>query len=303
MDFLDKRLLVVSGKGGVGKSTVSLALGMAAARGGKRTLVCEVSSQERASRVFGRADIGFSETEIDDNLWAFSIDPEEALREYVLLQIRVKAARDVLFRSKVFTYLADATPGLREMVTMGKVWELAQLDRKVKRARPYDLVIVDAPATGHGVGLLKAPKTFADIARVGPIASQGMQMHGMLTDHAHTGAVLVSLPEEMPVNETGMLERELTSDVGIAVDRVYLNGLYPERFSAAEGTKLEKALATDDAPAAVRAGVFEHRRRETQTEQLDRLRHRAHAPVHTLPFIFQRELGITALQRLSAELA
>ena len=108
-----------------------------------------------------------------ENLWAISIDPDEAMREYVLLQLKVRAMRDLLFRSKIFNYLAAATPGLRELVTIGKIWELALDERKVKKGRNYDLVIVDAPATGHGVGFLQTPRTFANVARVGPIALTG----------------------------------------------------------------------------------------------------------------------------------
>ena len=167
-ELLDKRLVFVTGKGGVGKSTISIALGLAAASRGKRTIVCEVGGQETASRVFRRAEIGFHEVEVADNLWAISIDPDHSLREYLLLQLKVRAMRDMLVRSRIFNYLAAATPGLKELVTIGKIWELAQPDRRVKKARDYDLVIVDAPATGHGIGFLQTPRTFAGIARVGP---------------------------------------------------------------------------------------------------------------------------------------
>src|SRR5262249_34457070 len=164
------------------------------------------------------------------------------MREYVLLQLKVKAARDMLFRSKLFNYLAAATPGLKELVTIGKIWELAQgEDRKVKKGRTYDTVIVDAPATGHGVGFLQTPRTFAGIARVGPIHSQAKTLDAFITDHAQTGVAIVSLPEEMPVNESASLEKTLSGEVGVAVDQVYLNGLYPERFDSGEAKTLERA--------------------------------------------------------------
>src|SRR6187397_2529520 len=143
--LFDKRLVFVTGKGGVGKSTISIALGLAAAQQGKRTIVCEVASQENASRVFKKGEVGFNEVKVAENLWAISIDPDESLREYLLLQLKVRAMRDLLMKSRLFNYLAAATPGLKEMVTIGKVWELAQANRKVKKAREYDLVIVDAP--------------------------------------------------------------------------------------------------------------------------------------------------------------
>jgi anion-transporting ArsA/GET3 family ATPase len=130
-DVLDKRLIFVTGKGGVGKSTVSAALGVAAARRGKRTIICEVAQQERMSSVFHREGVGYRETEIGEDLYAFSIDPQRALEEYLLMQIRIKPVYDLMFKNRIFTYFAAATPGLRELVTVGKIWELAQLDRRV----------------------------------------------------------------------------------------------------------------------------------------------------------------------------
>src|SRR3954462_9768144 len=238
-ELLDKRLVFVTGKGGVGKSTISVALGLAAAARGKRAIVCEIGGQETASRVFRRAEVGLHEVEVSNNLWAISIDPDHSLREYLLLQLKVRAMRDLLVRSRIFNYLAAATPGLRELVTIGKIWEVALPDRKVKKGREYDLVIVDAPATGHGVAFLQTPRTFANVARVGPIKAQAEALETFLVNHRKTGVAIVALPEEMPMNETASLERTLTEEVGVAVDRVYMNALYPERFSAEEAEHLE----------------------------------------------------------------
>src|ERR671930_1307854 len=238
-ELLDKRLVIVTGKGGVGKSTVALALGLAAAQQGRRTIVCEVSSTEHISHLFHRAEIGFHEVEMAENLWAISIDPDEAMKEYVLMQLRVRAMRDLLFRSRIFTYLAAATPGLRELVTIGKIWEVAQPDRKIKKGRKYDLVIVDAPATGHGVAFLQTPRTFANVARVGPIKAQAVALETLIVNHRRTGVAIVSSPEEMSVNETAALEQTLTEEIGVAVDRVYMNALYPERFSKEETERME----------------------------------------------------------------
>ncbi|HEU4736073.1 MAG TPA: ArsA-related P-loop ATPase, partial [Solirubrobacterales bacterium] len=303
-DLLDKRLVFVPGKGGVGKTTVAVALGLRAAAAGKRTIVCEVSSQENASRMFDHTEVGFHEVELEENLWSISIDPDESMREYVLLQLKVRAMRDMLFRSRIFNYLAAATPGLKELVTIGKIWELAQPDRKVKSGRKYDLVIVDAPATGHGIGFLQTPRTFAAIARVGPIHSQAQQLDRLITDREHTGVAIVALPEEMPVNESATLERDLLEDVGVAVDRVYMNGLYPERFSNEEAEQLAQLTADPDAGlrAAVRAGLSEHNRARSQRAQLARLRRRVQAPVKSLPFLFEPELGIEGARQLAKRL-
>jgi anion-transporting ArsA/GET3 family ATPase len=295
--------VIVTGKGGVGKSTVALALSLAGARRGKRTILCEVSSQEQFSRVFHRAEVGFHEVEMADNLWGISIDPDESMKEYLLIQLRVKAMRDLLVNSRIFSYLAAATPGLRELVTFGKVWELAQPNRKVKGALEYDLVVVDAPATGHGVGFLQTPRTFAAVARVGPIRSQAETLDAYITNHRKTGVAIVALPEEMPVNESAFLEQQLTEEVGASVDRILMNGLYPERFSAEEVERLEPLAAEQDglAAAACRAAVRQSRRAATQREQLARLEEMTSAPLSTLPFIFEPELGLEQIRRLAEQ--
>jgi anion-transporting ArsA/GET3 family ATPase len=304
-DLLDKRFVIVTGKGGVGKSTVAVALGMAAAEAGRQTIVCEVSAQEGLSRTFHRGEVGFNEVQMADNLWAISIDPDESMREYVLLQLKVRAARDLLFRSKIFNYLAAATPGLKELVTIGKLWELSQPNRKVKNARAYDLVIVDAPATGHGVGFLQTPRTFANVARVGPIAAQAETLDAFITDQKRTGVAIVSLPEEMPVNETAMLEHDLTQKVGASVDRIFLNGLYPDRFDDADAERIESVAdgAEGEVRAALTEALSERRRARCQAEQVARLDELTKAPVTTLPFLFKPELGVEGIRELSKEVA
>jgi anion-transporting ArsA/GET3 family ATPase len=304
-DPFDKRLVIVTGKGGVGKSTVALAMAVAASRSGKRTILCEVAAQERLSRVFHRAEIGFHEVEMSENLWAISIDPDESMREYLLIQLKVRAMRDLLVRSRIFSYLAAATPGLKELVTIGKIWELAQPERRVKGGRQYDLVVVDAPATGHGVGFLQTPRTFANIARVGPIRSQAETLDKFIRNQRKTGVQIICAPEEMPVNETATLERDLTGEVGVAVDRIVMNGMYPELFSDDEADRLAGVAEDSDGVvrAACRTAVRECRRGRSQREQLARLEELTQAPVTTLPFLFEPELGVEQVGVLAEGLA
>lgn len=300
-DLLDKKLLFVTGKGGVGKSTAALALGLAGVKRGKRTIVCEVASQENVSRVFRRAQVGFNEVELSPGLWGISIDPDESMREYLLLQLKVKAMRDLLVRSKLFLYLAQAAPGLKELVTIGKIWELTLAERKVKGTDPYDLVVVDAPATGHGVGFLQTPRTFAEIAKVGPIHSQAATLDALVTDHDQTGAVIVALPEEMPVNETASLEAQLLDDVGVAVDGILMNALYPARFDSDEAKALSGMLEGTEGPAraALLAALSEHRRVDNQQRQLNRLNEMVRTPVKELPFIFKPQLDLGDFNELA----
>ncbi|HZO58970.1 MAG TPA: ArsA-related P-loop ATPase [Solirubrobacterales bacterium] len=307
--LFDKRLIFVTGKGGVGKSTVAAALGVAAARQGKRTIVCEVAQQERMSYVFHREGVGYRETEIGEDLYAFSIDPQHALEEYLQMQIRIKPVYDLMFKNRIFTYFAAATPGLRELVTVGKIWELAQLDRRVKKGSKYDLVIVDAPATGHGLGLLRTPKTFGDIARVGPIKRQADTIFEFITDTSLTSVVAVAWPEEMPVNETVDLQRNLDRDLGLPLDLVLMNGIYPELFTDAEAAVL-RDHAEQDANgngdpagtarrAAVRAALSEHRRAGANTEQLERLAEGTGQDPVELPFLFRPQLDMEAVEELA----
>src|SRR5947209_3652461 len=235
-DLLDRRLVFATGKGGVGKSTVATALGLLAARGGRRTIVAELSGQERVQRAFDRDVEPFAEAELAPGLFTISIDPQHAMAEY--LHLRVGALGGVLASSRLFGAFAMATPGMRELLSIGKVWELAQFERRSRGCDPYDLVIVDAPATGHGVGILRTPRTFAEIARVGPIARQGATIASTIADPQFTAIVAVTTAEEMPVNET-LAAAQAIGDEGLTLSGVIVQPLYPTRFDAAEAARLE----------------------------------------------------------------
>ncbi len=226
------------------------------------------------------------------------------MREYLELQLPVRAMGDLLYRSKIFSYLAAATPGLKEMVTIGKIWELAQPQRKTRSAEPYDLVIVDAPATGHGIGLMQSPKTFAEIARVGPMATQATTINKTITNPKKAGVLIVALPEEMPVNESASLEAELIDSIGISVDRLYMNGLYPERFEPAEVETIGDALPDSEGAVATALGaaIDESRRAHSHREQLARLQELARTDVDELPFFFTPRLGVAELDLLATEM-
>ncbi|HEV2075532.1 MAG TPA: ArsA family ATPase [Thermoleophilaceae bacterium] len=313
IDILDKRLLFVMGKGGVGRSTVALAIGLLAARRGRRVIICEVAQQKRMSRVFRRQGVGSEETELVPGLSAISIEPQRAMEEYLRHQVGNRALFRLLFENRIFQYLAAAAPGVRELVTMGKIWELAQLERPwTARSTRYDLVVVDSPATGHGLGILRVARTMREVARVGPIRRQADRIDRFVHDRRQTGIVAVSLPEEMPVTETLEFRERLAGELDMEVDAVVVNGVHPERFSADDAralaeTQTRSAAEVGDgepdspAHAAIRAALAEHGRSRAQRSQVQRLRRGVGGGV-TLPYLFAPELDLEAVEGLSREL-
>ena len=244
----------------------------------------------------GREGVGYEETEIADHLNAISLDQQHTLEEWVTYQLPSRTLASLLYRNGIFQHLTSAAPGMKELVTIGKIWELAQLHRKSKDGRPYDFVVVDSPATGHGLGMLRAPRTFADIARVGPIRHQADRIHDFIVSDK-TGVLAVALPEEMPVNETLEYSEEVAEFRG-GLDAVVVNGLYPERFTDDEIQSLN-----GHAGPAVRAALTEHRRYLGQREELERLKGGVgDVLLALLPFLFAPELDLAEVERLSHQL-
>jgi anion-transporting ArsA/GET3 family ATPase len=217
-----------------------------------------------------------------------TVDVHHALTEWLATQLPRRLA-DLLMRSGAFASLVGAAPGGAELIAMTKLWELVQRRRWNPRAKPYDLVIVDAPASGHGAALLRAPRTFAEIARVGPIGTQAREVADFLKKDA--GFVIVTMAAELPVSETLQLQQQLPD-----VDLVVANAVLPRRFAAADVAKLR--AAGNGGPAA--ASVAHAGRVRAQQSQLARLRRGARGPVATLPWMLDVEPDELA-SRLIAE--
>jgi anion-transporting ArsA/GET3 family ATPase len=232
--LLDRKLLVITGKGGAGKTTISAAIGVLAASRGLRTIVVEVGEQGRLPGLFGRAarDPGV-ETQLEERLSSISIDPDRALLEW-LQSVGGRVSGRMLASSSTFQYFAAAAPGAKELVSMVKVWELTQGERWRRRAAGYDLVVLDAPATGHALGMLRSPWTFGAIARVGPIAGQSERVRELLQDPALSSYLVVAQGTEMAVTETLELRDGLHRQLQRDLHAVIVNGLLPQRFTGAE---------------------------------------------------------------------
>jgi anion-transporting ArsA/GET3 family ATPase len=306
--LLDRPLVFVTGKGGVGKSTVAAALGLIAARHGRRTIVAELARRDDVTRALGGAGEVFEEVEIAPGLFTISIDPEMAMEEYLVDQLPARRLAERLGSSRTFAYLAAATPGLRELLAMGKVWELAQPRRRTPGAQPYDLVVVDAPATGHGVAFLTAARTFATAAGVGPVARQARTIHGMLIDRTRTAVVAVARPAEASAVETLALRETLREELGHDIEQLVVNAVDPRRFGRDDAQRIAAALTgahangPEVARAALRAAHTAHVRARAQQAQMAPLRRAWGRTPVSLPHLFCAVLGGAELEQLAATL-
>jgi|SRR6185437_3614981 len=250
----DRELVVVSGKGGAGKSTLAAALALLAADRGLRTIVVEVGEQNRLRTLFGVDGAEASvETQLQDRLWSLSIDPDRALLEW-LQSLGGRVSGRVLASSSTFQYFAAAAPGAKELVSMVKIWELTQGKRWRGRTHGYDLVVLDAPATGHALGMLDSPRTFGAIARVGPIAAQAERLRQLLQDPTRTDYLAVAHASELAVTETLELQRRLGEQLGRGLRAVVVNGTLPQRFNPAELRQLSSLAARAELAALASGG-------------------------------------------------
>jgi len=291
-----KRLLIVSGKGGVGKSTTAAALGLATAARGLRTIVAEVAGRNDAASLLGLTAAGSQETRVSSNLHHVTIDRRTALDEYLREEVPGPFPAAILTRSRAFQGFVDAAPGLQELLTIGKVWELTQDPRRRKNAQPYDVVVLDGPATGQLLALLQAPRTFVSIARAGPVARQGTAIERMLRDPDQTGVVIVATPEQMAVTETLELRAALSEALAVDLDAVVVNRAFPTRFSSAEARALGEVA--DD--PAIRSARWLYGRARAQQAQVARLRRGlSGVPRVTLPYLFSETFDRGCVGRLA----
>jgi anion-transporting ArsA/GET3 family ATPase len=227
VDLLDRRLLFVTGKGGVGKTTVAAALAVHAASRGSRVLVCEVDAKGALADAFETSPLRFDAREVHPGVAAMALNTEDSLREYLRLFVHVPLLARLGPLARTFDFVADAAPGVKEILTVGKVcYEV--------RERHYDLVVVDAAASGHVVSQLAAPWTISELVHVGIVRDQTRWMAEILADPMLTGVVVVTTPEELPVVETLELLERLAASVPVAPAAVVVNRVLPELFTRDE---------------------------------------------------------------------
>ncbi len=310
--LLERKLIFITGKGGVGKTTIAAALAMLGAGRGKRTLVCEVDAKGNLAEFFETGPTRFEEREIQPNLWAMSMDTEASLKQYLSLQLKIPLVARIGPLARTFDFVATAAPGVKEIVTVGKLcWEVLQ--------RHYDLVVVDASPTGHIVGQLAAPQAINQLVQVGLVRQQTGWMLDILSDPAVTGLVIVATPEEMPVSETIELQERVATETTVDLAAIVVNRVLPELFGRGEEEVFERldqpdgVGVLDDALGGSIQPLFDGARlavtlRRTRTEHLERLRAAipSSVPMLYVPYLFVRSHGLRSTRQvaeaLSAEL-
>jgi anion-transporting ArsA/GET3 family ATPase len=307
--LLQRQLLFVTGKGGVGKTTTAAALADLAARAGKRVLVCEMDAKGALAASFEVATLAFEPREVRPNLFAMAMNTEDSLREYLRVVARIPLVGRIGPLARTFDFVADAAPGVKEILAIGKIcFEV--------RERHYDLVVVDAEASGHIVAQIDAPRAIRELVQVGPVRDQTEWMLGILGDATRTGLVVVTTPEEMPITETVELVEKVRGTTEVDVAAVVVNRVLPRWFEGREEAVFDRLCEPAAQEVLARAAgpkvatVFDaarlaDARRAVMETHLGRLRADvpADVPVVQVPELFTKASGSRVLTLVADELA
>lgn len=300
-----KRFLIVTGKGGVGKTTVCAAEALALAAKGKRVLVCMCNAKERLSAMMGSQLIGPEIMSVAPNVWAVNMDPELALAEYGMMALHSKTLFKLLFDNKYVRTFFRAVPGMQEWTLLGKAW-FHTTETLEDGGNRFDVVILDAPATGHGLDMLRVPKIILDVVPPGLLRRDAERAWKMFQDPAMCAVVLVTLPEEMPTTETIELAHALRDELRLSIGKIVVNCVLPPLFSKAERAALEAVgpIASDTPPdVAIGAGRGRSSRERIQAESLLRLSEELPVPPSFLPQLFEDAARPSAIKELAKRMA
>jgi anion-transporting ArsA/GET3 family ATPase len=310
-ELLSKRLVILCGKGGVGKSVVGIALALAARNRGKRVLFVEIDAPLEASRFLGTPPSGGRETEIQPGLFTVNLDPRVVMDEYIRHVVPLDMLARRILASPVYHRFFAAAPGLKDLMVLGKIMVLDEARNGWGQKPRYDHIIVDAPATGHGLAFLKVPLAASEAVPVGPVGHNARRVLRMLRDPDRTTVVVVAIPEEMAVVEAVQLHRMVTDEVGIHAGAVVLNGCHERRFTEAEEAEVLRLAAREPAGRLAAgiglAGALSAARRHIRRRKLTRfyqtrLKRALPLPMVSLPFLFEEELGASSIRLLAERL-
>jgi len=238
MNLFDKRVIFMMGKGGAGKTTVSISMAIAAARMNKKILLVEIGDADSIGFFFDRSGLASTPTPIQNNIYGARIKPKTVLEEYLYSHIGIPFLVGTITSAQVFHHFADAAPGLKEIMTLGQIW-------KWEKESDFDLIIVDSAATGHGLSLLQQPRALHDMVRSGPIATQIKDVQNLIENPEKTGLCLVTLPEELPVNEALEFIDSVENKLGMTVDMTFMNFVYPNIFAGDDISDVENIVNFD----------------------------------------------------------
>ncbi len=303
-EFFQPRLHILLGKGGVGKTTVAAALGVAAARKDLDTLICETEGKSGLGAIFGKGALGYEEERLVEHLWARTIKPDEALIQYLEDHSMFKLSR-YLVRANLLEYVSTTIPGIKDVLILGKVKQLVYRNRDYER--PYEVIVLDPPAAGHALTFLSSPLGIKNAVRVGPLREQSEEVLALLQDHDLTVVHVVTLPEETPVNEALEAAEKVVERTACKLGVVFVNGCYPqppgvvgpeEVLEAARevGTSVEREVAEGMAAAS----AFLAERYEMQQNEKRRVAEKLGLPTVELPFLFTTDITASEIERLAA---